>query len=88
MIAVIEGCGCLRGMLDRMRAPETRQDERSAAIVVPAGLPDIYSKIVDVARPAESLADPRDRDDAAGAIRGPIKRKNLMSGNRFGAMPE
>ncbi len=77
MGAVIEDGGYARGMMDRLRELEARQDElneRRAA--VPADIPDIPPNIAivyrrKVERLAEALADPRDRDEAAEAIRRP-----------------
>ena len=80
MTAVVEDGGYFRGMVDRLRELEARQDglnERLAA--VPADLPDIHPNIAGiyrrkVARLAEALDHPEDRDAAASAIRGLIDR--------------
>ena len=80
MIAVIEDGGYVRGMVDRLRELEARQDELNERIAaVPADLPDIHPSIADVyrrkvARLAEALDHPEDRDAAASAIRGLIER--------------
>ena len=80
------------GAMERMRELEARQDEINERIAaVPAGMPDIHPKIADiyrrkVARLAEALADPRDRDEAAEAIRGLIERIVLAPGEKRGEM--
>ena len=63
--------------------------ERLAA--VPADIPDIHPNIAivyrrKVERLAEALADPRDRDEAAEAIRGLIERIVLTPGEKRGEM--
>ena len=92
MIAVIEDGGYVRGMVDRLRELEARQDmlnERLAA--VPADLPDTHPNIADtyrrkVARLAEALDHPEDRDAAASAIRGLIERIVLTPGAKWAEM--
>ncbi len=92
MGAVIEDGGYARGMMDRLRELEARQDElneRRAA--VPADIPDIPPNIAivyrrKVERLAEALADPRDRDEAAEAIRGLIERIVPTPGGKRGEM--
>ncbi len=92
MVAVIEDGGYARGMLDRMRELEARQDELDERLsAVPADLPDIHPNIAivyrrKVERLAEALADPRDRDEAADAIRGLIERIVLTPGDKRGEM--
>ena len=92
MVAVIEDGGYARGMMDRMRELETRQDEIAERLAtVPTDLPDIHPRIADiyrrkVERLAEALADSRDRDEAADAIRGLIERIVLTPGDRRGEM--
>ena len=79
-------------MMDRMRELEARQDEIEERLsTVPADMPDIHPKIADiyrrkVERLAEALADPRDRDEAAEAIRGLIERIVLTPGEKRGEM--
>ncbi len=91
-IAVIEDGGYVRGMMDRLRDLEARQDELNARLsAVPADLSDIHPRIADiyrrkVERLAEALADPRDRDEAASAIRGLIERIVLTPGAKRGEM--
>ena len=92
MVAVIEDGGYARGMMDRMRELEARQDEIAERLsTVPADMPDIHPKIADiyrrkVERLAEALADPRDRDEAAEAIRGLIERIVLTPGEKRGEL--
>ena len=92
MIAVIEDGGYVRGMVDRPRELEARQDElnerRSAT---PADLPDIHPNIADVyrrrvVRLAEALDHPGDRDAVAADIGSLIDRIVLTSGKKWGEM--
>ena len=51
MVAVIEDGGYARGMMDRMRELEARQDEIEERLsTVPADVPDIHPKIADIYR--------------------------------------
>ena len=90
MIAVIEDGGYVRGMVDRLRELEARQDELNERLAaVPADLPDIHPNIADVyrrkvARLAEALDHPEDRDAAASAIRGLIERIVLTPEREMG----
>ncbi len=92
MVAVIEDGGYARGMMDRMRELEARQDEINERLsAAPVDLPDIHPNIAivyrrKVERLAEALADPRDRDEAAEAIRGLIERIVLTPGEKRGEM--
>ena len=92
MVAVIEDGGHARGMMDRMRELEAHQNEIAERLAaVPADIPDIHPNIAivyrrKVERLAEALADPRDRDEAAGAIRGQIERIVLTPGEKRGPM--
>ena len=92
MVAVIEDGGYARGMMDRMRELEARQDEIAERLAAaPVDIPDIHPNIAivyrrKVERLAEALADPRDRDEAADAIRGLIERIVLTPGEKRGAM--
>ncbi len=92
MVAVIEDGGYARGMMDRMRELEARQDELNERLAAdPADIPDIHPNIAivyrrKVERLAEALADPRDRDEAAEAIRGLIERIVLTPGGKRGEM--
>ena len=93
MIATIEDGGYIRGMVDRLRELEARQDELTARLArVPADIPDIPDIHPNVAgiyrRKVARLADAPDnageRDEAAAAIRGLIDRIVLMPGVRRG----
>ena len=92
MLDVIEDGGYARGMMDRMRELEARQDEIEERLsAAPVDLPDIHPNIAivyrrKVERLAEALADPRDRDEAADAIRGLIERIVLTPGAKRGEM--
>ena len=92
MIAVIEDGGYVRGMSDRLRELEAGQDEINERLsAVPADLPDIHPRIADIYRRkaerlADALADPRDRDEAASAIRGLIERIVLIPRDVRGEM--
>ena len=92
MLDVIEDGGYARGMMDRMRELEARQDEIAERLSsAPVDLPDIHPNIAivyrrKVERLAEALADPRDRDEAADAIRGLIERIVLTPGEKRGQM--
>ena len=92
MIAAIEEGGYVRGMSDRLRELEARQDEIAERLAtVPADIPDIHPNIAivyrrKVERLAEALANSRDRDEAADAIRGLIERIVLTPGEKRGQM--
>ncbi len=92
MIAVIEDGGYVRGMVDRLRELEARQDELNERLAaVPVDLPDIHPNIAavyrrKVARLAEALDHPEDRDAAAAAIRGLIERIVLTPSEKWAEM--
>ena len=92
MIAVIEDGGYVRGMVDRLRELEARQDELNARLAsVPSDIPDIHPNVAGiyrrkVARLADALDNPGERDEAASAIRGLIDRIVLLPGARRGEM--
>ena len=92
MIAVIEDGGYVRGMVDRLRELEARQDELNERLsATPADLPDIHPNIGDVYRRkverlAEALDHAEDRDAAASAIRGLIERIVLTPGEKWAEM--
>ncbi len=92
IIAVIEDGGYVRGMVDRLRELEARQDELTERLsTVPVEIPDIHPNVADiyrrkVARLAEALNHPEDRDAAASAIRGLIERIVLAPGEKRGEM--
>ena len=90
MIAAIEDGGYVRGMSDRLRELEARQDELTERLAAaPADLPDIHPNVAEtyrrkVARLAEALNGPEDRDEAATAIRGLIERIVITPGEKWG----
>ena len=92
IIAVIEDGGYVRGMVDRLRELEARQDELNERLsAAPADLPDIHPNVADiyrrrVARLAEALDHPEDRDAASSAIRGLIERIVLTPGAKWAEM--
>ena len=92
MIAVIEDGGYVRGMVDRLRELEAHQDElKERHSTVPADPQDNHPSIADVyrskvARLAEALDYPGDRDAAGATIRSLIDRIVLASGNVRGEM--
>ena len=91
MIAVIEDGGYVR-MVDRLRELEAHQDELKERLSAAAvDLPDIHPNISDVyrrrvARLAEALDHPGDRDVAAAAVRSLIDRIVLTPGAKRGEM--
>ena len=90
MISAIEDGGYVRGMSDRLRELEARQDELTALLAaVPADLPDIHPNVAaayrrKVERLAEALKRPDERAEAADAIRGLIERIVLTPGEKWG----
>ncbi len=90
MIAAIEDGGYVRGMSDRLRELEARQDELAERLAsAPADFPDIHPNVAGiyrrkVARLADALKHPEDRDEAATAIRGLIERIVLSPGEKWG----
>ena len=90
MIAAIEDGGYVRGIMDRLRDLEARQDELTERLAgVPAEIPDIHPNIASiyrrkVARLAAALQKPEERDAAASAIRGLIERIVLTPGPKRG----
>ncbi len=92
MITTIAEGVHVRGMSDRLREPEARRGEINERLsAVPAGISDIHPNIAivyrrKIERLAEALADPRDRDEAADAIRGQIERIVLTPGEKRGEM--
>ncbi len=90
MIAAIEDGGYVRGMSDRLRELEARQVELAERLAAaPADLPDIHPNVAEiyrrkVARLADALKHPEDRDEAATAIRGLIERIVLIPGEKWG----
>ncbi len=92
MLDAIEEGGYVRGMSDRLRELEARQDEINERLsAAPVDIPDVHPNIAGVYRRkverlAEALADPRDRDQAAEAIRGLIERIVLTPGAKRGEL--
>ena len=90
MIDVIEDGGYVRGMVDRLRKLEARQDELEAKLAAaPVTVPDVHPNIADiyrrkVERLAAALVNPGERDEAAAAIRGLIERIVLTPGVAWG----
>ena len=90
MISVIEDGGYVKGMIDRLREMEARQEELNQRLAaVPAEIPDIHPNIAGVyrrkvARLAEALRNPEERNAAAAAIRGLIERIVLTPGAKRG----
>ena len=90
MIDVIEDGGYVRGMVDRLRELEARQDELEARLAAaPAAVPDVHPSVADiyrrkVERLAAALNNPSERDEAATAIRGLIERIVLTPGVAWG----
>ena len=90
MITAIEDGGYVRGMSDRLRALEARQDEIAARLsAAPADLPDIHPNVAAVYRRrverlSEALNRPEERIEAANAIRGLIERIVLTPGEKWG----
>ena len=72
MIAAIEESGYVRGMSDRLRELEARQDELNECLAaVPADLPDIHPNIAGIyRRKVERLAEAAGKPPATGTRRG------------------
>ncbi|MGO4716042.1 DNA resolvase [Bradyrhizobium sp. 2TAF24] len=90
MLSVIEGGGHTRGMTDRMRELEAREDVLKETLAqVPADIPDIHPNVSGVYRKkverlAEALNNPEDRGEAAEAIRGLVEKITLRPGPNRG----
>ena len=90
MIDVIEDGGYVRGMMDRLRELEARQDELEARLAAaPVAVPDVHPNVADiyrrkVERLAAALNNPGEREEAATAIRGLIERIVLTPGVAWG----
>ena len=86
MLKVIEDSGYTRGMTDRMRELEEREDELNALLAEePADVPDLHPGIAEVHRRkverlAEALNAPEDRAEAATALRTLIEKIVLTPG--------
>ena len=92
IVTAIEDGGYTRALMDRLRELEARQDElRDRLATAPADIPDIHPNVAGiyrrkVERLAGALRTPRERDEAAGAIRGLIERIVLTPGAKRGCM--
>ena len=92
MISAIEDGGYVKGMIDRLREMEVRQEElKERLATVPSEIPDIHPNIAGVyqrkvARLAAALRNPEERDAAAAAIRGLIERIVLTPGEKRGEL--
>ena len=93
IVAAIEDGGYTRALTDRLRELEARQDEfrERLAIALAADVPDVHPNVAGlyrrkVERLAEALRDPRERDEAAEAVRGLIERIVLAPGAKRGEM--
>ena len=90
IVTVIEDGGYTRGLTDRLRELEARQDELTERLSgTPVNLPDIHPNVAGiyrrkVERLAEALKHPQERDEAAAAIRGLIERITLSPGPKRG----
>lgn len=86
MLQVIEDGGYTRGMVERMREMEAREDELVALLVAqPQDVPDIHPNVAGifkhkVERLAETLNHPEDRQEASEAIRALIEKIVLHPG--------
>ena len=92
MISIIDDGGYVKGMIDRLRELEARQNELTARLAIaPVNLPDIHPNVASiyrrkVERLAEALNKPDERAEAASAIRGLIERIVLTPGANRGEM--
>ena len=90
MISVIEDGGYVKGMVDRLRELEARQEDlKQRLATLPPEIPDIHPNIDGiyrrkVARLARALGKTEERDAAASAIRGLIDRIVLTPGEKRG----
>jgi len=90
MLTIIEDGGYTRGMTDRMRELEAREDVLNDQLSQePADTPDIHPNISEiyrhkVERLAEVLNQPENRAEAAEAIRGLIEKITLSPGPQRG----
>lgn len=92
MLQVIEDGGYTRGMVERMREMEAREDELVALLAAqPQDVPDIHPNVAGifkhkVERLAETLNHPEDRQEASEAIRALIEKIVLNPGKGRGEM--
>ena len=93
MIAAIEDGGYVKGMVERLRELEAREDELAGRLAgrlaaAPVDLPDIHPRVAEiyrrnVERLAEALNRPEERGEAAAAIRELIERIVLTPGAKW-----
>jgi site-specific DNA recombinase len=90
MLGVIEEGGHTRGMTDRMRELEAREDVLKELLAQePAGVPDIHPNVSGICRKkverlAKSLNNPEDRYEEAEAIRALVEKITLRPGPNRG----
>ena len=90
IVTLIEDGAGSRTLVARLRELETQEDELNARLAqAPVDLPDIHPNIAEiyarkVARLADALSHPADRDEAADAIRGLIEKITLLPGAKRG----
>ena len=89
IVAAIEDGGYTRALMDRLRELEARRDELRERLATVSA--DIHPNVAGlyrrkVERLAEALRDPRERDEAAEAVRGLIERIVLTPGAKRGEM--
>jgi DNA invertase Pin-like site-specific DNA recombinase len=92
IVTLIEEGAGNRALLARLTDLEAQEDALTARLAqAPVDLPDIHPNIADmyarkVARLAEALNHPDERDEAAGAIRGLIEKITLSPGPKRGLL--
>src|SRR5216684_1668207 len=90
MLSVIEEGGHTRGMTDRMRELEAREDVLKELLAQePADIPDIHPNVSGIYRKkverlTEALNTPEDRNEAAEAIRALVEKITLRPGPNRG----
>lgn len=90
LITLAEEGGGSRAMMARLRELEAREDEINARLAqAPADIPDTHPNVADIyarkmARLAEALRRPEERDEASDAIRGLIEKITLKPGPKRG----
>ena len=90
IVTLIEDGAGSRALLTRLQQLEAREDELTARLAeIPPALPDLHPNIAGiyaakVARLAEALEHPDERDEAAEAIRGLIEKITLTPGPKRG----
>ena len=92
LVTQVEDGGGSRAVMARLRELEAREDELNGRLAqVPVDLPDIHPNIAEiyarkVARLAEALRHPAERDEASDAIRGLIEKITLSPGAKRGQL--